>query len=181
MANELPSGVVESSNDDDASLGGFAYASSIRQPFIRGTRGEVLALPGSEWDTAIVTGTTDAGEYRYFNGAWRVWSLRNPITISTFQNGFYAGEAAPRVYVRSGFGSLTGSLYRNTAPAGGVTAFVLPNGVNPPPVLDVKITNVPQNRFTQISATGTVSVGSDGPLTSGFGFPISGFTWPLNY
>lgn len=182
MANELPSGVVESDNSDPASLGGFAYASSIRQPFIRTSLVALNSVENPrEWDTGFITATADAGEYRYINGRWLTWTLKAPISLTNFQNGFYAGSTPPAAFVRGGIVMLTGDFYRDTAPGSGLpNAVLLPTSLYPPrgTIQETKVLS--WENVVQVGTNGNIAINANIARTSGLGYPINNINWPIS-
>lgn len=91
LANTLPNGVVESSNSDPASLGGFAYASSVRQTYKVADQAALNLL--ADMETGDLAFRRDNLSYSYWSGtAWRIWYTTLPVTFTPVWTGFTLGN-----------------------------------------------------------------------------------------
>lgn len=131
MANTLPNGVVESSNIDPASLGGFAYASSVRQTYKVASEAALDAL--GDMETGDQAFRLDNNAYYYFNGtAWVIAQTTKAISFTPIMTGLNLGNGTwnySRYSVSSGMTALeiaftlgstsaiTGNLYFNYSAA----------------------------------------------------------------
>lgn len=95
MANELPSGVVESSSEDDASLGGFAYASSIRQVYRVSNRTELDALTTVAEKGEVAYREDIDLQYRFNGLAWTPAVYTIPFISNT--NFTYDGTSTATI------------------------------------------------------------------------------------
>lgn len=91
MANTLLNGVVESSNIDPASLGGFAYASSVRQTYKVADETALNAL--GDMETGDLAFRLDEAAYYFYNGTqWRIWYTTRPINFTPVWQGVNVGN-----------------------------------------------------------------------------------------
>lgn len=98
MANTLPNGVVESSNSDPASLGGFAYASSVRQTYKVADQAALNLL--ADMETGDLAFRQDEAAYYFYNGTqWRIWYTTRPIDFTPVWQGLTIGNGT-LVYAR---------------------------------------------------------------------------------
>lgn len=91
VSNTLPNGVVESSNSDPASLGGFAYASSVRQTYKVADQAALNLL--ADMETGDLAFRQDNLAYYYYTGSsWRVWYTTLSVNFTPVWTGLTTGN-----------------------------------------------------------------------------------------
>lgn len=91
VANTLPNGVVESSNSDPASLGGFAYASSVRQTYKVADQAALNLL--TDMETGDIAFREDSQGFYFYNGtSWVLWYTPKAVSFTPIVQGLSAGN-----------------------------------------------------------------------------------------
>lgn len=133
MANTLPNGVVESSNVDPASLGGFAYASSVRQTYKVANLAALNAL--GDMETGDLGYLQDTAAYYYFNGTnWIVWYTTRPLEFNPIWQGINIGNGTQNYARLTTVGSQTTAevalTFGSTTSITGAVSVSYPSGAN---------------------------------------------------
>lgn len=158
-------------------------ALGVRANYGIGTSGEMASALSSFKNGAKWYNTTDSRVYTRVGGVW-VADDSGWITASSFSNSFTAGTSEPSYRKIANRVSLTGELFRTTAPGTSeLTAFTLPVGYRP--LSTVAFTTLTFGSLTQptmvvIATDGSVKVACATGRTGTPGFILSGISFLID-
>lgn len=156
MANILQNGVIESSNGDPAKLGGFAYASSIRQDYPVASVSDLATITNPPLG-AFAQVASDNSRWIYRAEGWRLWDSWGQTYVPTWGSNVTVGNGSTSGFYQfsSGVGTFvtTLTLGSTSAISGSISVFLPANMSLSSPALTATV--IGDGRFRDIS-TGNV-------------------------
>lgn len=188
MVNELPNGVMESSNEDEHFFGGFAYASSVRQTYKVADRNALDTL--SDMETGDMAYRADDGGYYFYTGTtWQIFYTTRAVSFTPIWNGFSPGNGTLEYarYTRIGGQvnvELSFSMGSTSSFSGGSPEFAVPAGLPLPQAAAFE--TIGTSWMKQVPSTGygfngAVAYNSGRLRIEGFSLQTSGgLQWVVN-
>lgn len=156
MANTLQNGVIESSNGDPAKLGGFAYASSIRQDFPVASKTDLAGITNPSLGSFAQV-TSDNSRWIYRTEGWRLWDSWGETYAPTWGSNVTVGNGTTSGFYQfsSGVGTFVTSLTLGSTSAvnGSISVFLPSNMTLSSPALTATV--IGDGRFRD-NSTGNV-------------------------